>query len=137
MDGWEKAICRDIRRMHVYNVHVWLLGPSTLKNTQSRPSVTQTPCLLPLLSSSSSVVLRETIGKVSHFLCRAIAPQLLVSAPLPSLSALSPTHDSPLLSSPLKKKSAAATCWILQETPLLSVILQYFGLLFAGFLLFL
>lgn len=52
--------------------------------------------LPPFLSSGSSVVLRETAGKVSHFLCRAIAPQLLVSPPLPSLFALPLSSFCPL-----------------------------------------
>ena len=86
--------------------------------------------LPPFPSSGSPVVLWETIGKVSHFLCRAIAPQLLVSAPLPSLFALS--HTCSLSSSrkvscchPLASAGNTYPCSVLFSPTLGLIVLPY------------
>lgn len=106
---------REIRGMQVYNVSVWMAAAAMYAQIHSKLSIcdktTPSLCRPPFLSSGSSVVLRETIGKVSHFLCRAIAPQLLVSAPLPSLLALSLSFI-PFPPPPSLEKFTAATCWL-------------------------
>lgn len=83
---WWSCLCSD----HIKTAHQW--SDTTLLSPAGQ---WQLPCPL------------RDDGKVSHFLCRAIAPQLLVSAPLPSLSALS--------LSPFCLKLDAATDWYLSE----------------------
>lgn len=84
MDRWEKAVCRGVQ---VYNVYVWMAAGAMCAQMHSELSIyDQTP--LPPHPVAALLSSERRLGKVSHFLCRAIAPQLLVSAPLPSLFAL-------------------------------------------------
>lgn len=87
-DRWERAICREIRGRQVYYVCGWRAaggGHVGLRFIVMRhpPSLPPAPPPPPFPSSGGAGVLGDEIWKVSHFLCRAVAPQLLVSAPLP------------------------------------------------------
>jgi len=61
MDGWERAICREMRRTQVYNVYVWRAVKAMYAQIHSELSICDqtppSPSLPPFPASGSSVVL--------------------------------------------------------------------------------
>lgn len=118
----EGDLQRD-RRMHVYNVRVRLPEPSVHGNTQSCTSVTRRPVTSPSCPTAALLSSERQLGK-----CRTSSAELsLHSCWCQLLCPPSPLSPSPTLTTTFStlNKSAAATCWIQQETQLPSVILQY------------